>query len=234
LFKPFPLVGHAEEQSPVLRVQPWQPEPQPLPQQQQQRQQWQQQQPLQQQHGWSCQQGSVAALGQHATGFAQQGQTAVAQGLGLAGGLGPQNIGVAGQEPTGAEYVEWRRSLPWDYLEQRLSDNNTFLRVMKQVGLFIHQSDVKEAKNDGLELSLRRSAPHLGGCLTFYRTQQGKITIGQSNVEKKAAIWKVIAPVTEPCGDKPSKRRKKTSTQTQMPPQNFQVPHPMNFAMGWA
>ena len=136
-----------------------------------------------------------------------------------------QNQGMAEVE---SEYVEWRRMLVWDPHYQKPADANTFLRLMTYLGMYKEPSDATKAKGT-VELSLKKT---YGGTLTFYTEGKsyGKITIGQSNMTKKTQIWQALAPDTEECTEKPSKRRKQNVSKGIMDA----LPTPADFAMGFA
>ena len=110
------------------------------------------------------------------------------------------------------EFVEWRRSLPWDEVTGWPADSTTFLRLCAQLGLYVPGSVVK-LDGDKCELKLNRT--QFGGALTFYAGKRGKITIGQSDRCKKAAIWRLLEPWTHECQERPAKRKKITQTSTQ-------------------
>ena len=103
------------------------------------------------------------------------------------------------------EYVEWRRNLTWDDIAGYPSDRDTFLRLCAQLGLYTNEWDVSE-EGDKCELSLWRT--RYGGTLTFYADKHGKISIGQSNLQKKKAIWWLLEPWTTECQERPSKRKR--------------------------
>ena len=128
------------------------------------------------------------------------------------------------------EYVEWRRVLAWDLLYQKQSDEKTFLRLMTKIGLYTDRSEAT-IKGDTVELNLRRS---FGGTLTFYISGKsaGKITIGQSNIDKKAKIWRILAPHTEECTERQAKRKR--MSQHASSSGAAMLPTPAELALGFA
>ena len=85
-------------------------------------------------------------------------------------------------------YAEWRRSLKYDVDTGLPANSKTFLKVMARLGLYINSVDVTE-NGDHLALNLKRSGH--GGVHNFYPADQ-RIVIGQSNVQKKEAVWYLI------------------------------------------
>ena len=80
--------------------------------------------------------------------------------------------------------------------------------------------------DDKCELNLWRT--QYGGNLTFHTNKwdmkkNGKITITQANVQKKAAIWWLLEPYTYECQERPAKRRrgKPSGPYSSSPSQNF-------------
>ena len=102
------------------------------------------------------------------------------------------------------EYVEWRRSLPFDDQTGWPADSTTFLRLCAQLGLYTNDTVATDV-GDKCELKMARL--RYGGTLTFYPHKRGKITIGQSDLVKKAAIWHLLAPWTYECQERPTKRK---------------------------
>ena len=58
---------------------------------------------------------------------------------------------------TGDEYVEWRRILPYDDILDAPSDTSTFLRLCKNLGLYVNPSD-KKIEGNKCTLSLRSTS----------------------------------------------------------------------------
>ena len=83
-------------------------------------------------------------------------------------------------------YVEWRRALPFDPHTQMPADEASFLRVMASIGLYVqgatYKPKIKDQKVVGVELNLQ-AAGFQNSNLTFYRTQDGKITIEATGVD---------------------------------------------------
>ena len=95
--------------------------------------------------------------------------------------------------------------LPYDPETNYPSTNGTFLKVMASIGLYIDRGDVT-FHQDRIELSFKRTS--YGGTLSFYQHKSGKIAIGQSNVQRKTAIWWKLEPHTIQCTERPSKKKK--------------------------
>ena len=128
----------------------------------------------------------------------------------------PDNILISVQPPhkpgaTRKDYVEWRRIFPWDDTTNRPADADTFLRLCAKLGLRVHS---KVRTNDGKQCTLQLCRSQYGGTLHFDGTKDGKITITQTNLEKKAAIWWLLEPHTYQCEERPAKRRRRGSAAT--------------------
>ena len=106
---------------------------------------------------------------------------------------------------TGAEYVEWRRILPHHDIMNGPSDTDTFLRLCKNLGLYVNPND-KKIEGNKCTLSLSRAT--YGGTLFFDGTKKGKITITQTDLLKKEALWWLLEPHTYQCEERPAKRRR--------------------------
>ena len=106
---------------------------------------------------------------------------------------------------TGEEYVEWRRILPHDDIMDVPSDTGTFLRLCEKLGLYVNPTD-KRIEGNKCTLSLRGTT--YGGTLFFDGTKNGKITITQTDPQKKEALWWLLEPHTYQCEERPAKRRR--------------------------
>ena len=114
-------------------------------------------------------------------------------------------VGAASSRECDEAYVEWRRILPADDLTNGPSDTNTFLRLCTKLGLY---QNPKDADLEGGKCTLQLWRSKYGGTLTFDANKHGKITITQTNVKKKKAIWWLLEPHTYQCQDRPAKRRR--------------------------
>lgn len=81
-------------------------------------------------------------------------------------------------------YVEWRRLLKFDPGINWPADRKTFLKIATRAGLYTDERDVT-FEDDHVVLNMKRSSH--GGILNYY-CFDGKITIGQSNMARKATI----------------------------------------------
>ena len=120
-------------------------------------------------------------------------------------------------EPTGPsnDDVEWRRLLPWDDIANAPADTDTYLRLCAKVGLRINRNDTS---SDGKKCTLHLCRSQHGGTLYFHGTKDGKITITQTNLAKKEALWWLFEPYTYQCEERPAKRRRRAA-HTEGPPQ---------------
>lgn len=146
--------------------------------------------------------GSVNSWAGVANAGRVQGATGTTWGMCLKGAAGqPMSV----QHSASAEYVEWRRALPYDLDTNCPADNQSFLNLMARLGLYVNEEDV-DTKSDHLVLSLSRSI--YGGKLEFWMKKGGKIILGQTNVQKKTALWHLLEPWTYECTERPAKRRR--------------------------
>ena len=103
--------------------------------------------------------------------------------------------------------MEWRLQLTHDPQTGWPASDETFGRVMMQLGLCKDLSHVVPKKgSSGVSLNLR----YVGwsGEMCFYKDSGGKVTIGQSDPDLKSQIWHCLRQATEPFDGKPAKKRK--------------------------
>ena len=126
---------------------------------------------------------------------------------------------------TPEEYVEWRRNILFDDVTGGPATKRTFYWLMTKLNLWTDANfaDMKD-QGERVEFLLRRTA--YKGTLTFYPYKQSEITIGQSNSALKAEVWRLIAPHTAECTERPTKRRKTTPVESKGGSKGNKMPSP--------